>query len=324
MAKRLPVLAAPCRSSAELEEALQKPRLAVEAVVGQDGCGARRAPQGRSARQPRYQLPVASAFHGPLTAVRSAAATATLQSAMLANMECLIALAQARSMHGCLALACLTTPARADDLDDFHRAVEAAMSHHRVAAGYLRTGNIDLAMLELEGTARSLGEGERRCPGPPRSATSSATPATMLDVAAAPDRHHAGAQSRPRRRRARIARRDPQVALGPAARERRHRAGRLRARCQYRDGRAVRARSKSRIGRAFPPAPSPIARPCSAATAWRRRGIRNHAEFRRLIDGALASLAQIPKAVETRDRDLLHRLLIELRSFDNLLAFRYG
>ena len=52
--------------------------------------------------------------------------------------------------------------------------------------------------------------------------------------------------------------------------------------------------------------------------------IRNHAEFRRLIDGALAGLAQMPKAVETRDSDLLHRLLIELRSFDNLLAFRYG
>ena len=53
-------------------------------------------------------------------------------------------------------------------------------------------------------------------------------------------------------------------------------------------------------------------------------GIRDQAEFRRLIDGALASLAQVPKAVETRDRDLLHRLLIELRSFDHLLAFRYG
>jgi hypothetical protein len=52
--------------------------------------------------------------------------------------------------------------------------------------------------------------------------------------------------------------------------------------------------------------------------------IRDHAEFRRLIDGALASLAQVPKAVETRDGDLLHRLLIELRSFDHLLAFRYG
>jgi hypothetical protein len=52
--------------------------------------------------------------------------------------------------------------------------------------------------------------------------------------------------------------------------------------------------------------------------------IRGHAEFRRLIDGALASLAQVPKAIETRDSELLHRLLIEVRSFDHLLAFRYG
>jgi len=54
------------------------------------------------------------------------------------------------------------------------------------------------------------------------------------------------------------------------------------------------------------------------------RSIHDHPEFRRLIDGALASLAQFPKAVDTRDADLLHRLMIELRSFDNLLAFRYG
>ena len=54
------------------------------------------------------------------------------------------------------------------------------------------------------------------------------------------------------------------------------------------------------------------------------RVIREHPEFRRLIDGALASLAQFPKAFETRDADLLHRLMIALRSFDNLLAFRYG
>jgi hypothetical protein len=52
--------------------------------------------------------------------------------------------------------------------------------------------------------------------------------------------------------------------------------------------------------------------------------VRDAPEFRRLIDGALSSLAQIPKAADTRDGDLLHRLMIELRSFDNLLAFRYG
>jgi hypothetical protein len=49
-----------------------------------------------------------------------------------------------------LALAFLTA-ARADDLDDFNQSVEAAMSHHRVAAGYLRTGKIDLAVPEIDG-----------------------------------------------------------------------------------------------------------------------------------------------------------------------------
>jgi hypothetical protein len=52
--------------------------------------------------------------------------------------------------------------------------------------------------------------------------------------------------------------------------------------------------------------------------------VRNSPEFRRLVDGAKASLALIPKAIATRDGDLLHRVLIELRSFDNLLAFRFG
>jgi hypothetical protein len=52
--------------------------------------------------------------------------------------------------------------------------------------------------------------------------------------------------------------------------------------------------------------------------------VRGAPEFRRLIDGTLASLAQIPQAIATRDTDLLDRLLRELQSFDNLLAFRYG
>ena len=82
--------------------------------------------------------------------------------------------------------------------------------------------------------------------------------------------------------------------------------------------------TRGRTGAPCRAAPRPTAPHCSAATAWRRRAIRRHAEFRRLIDGALASLAQFPKAIETRDGDLLHRLLIELRSFDHLLAFRYG
>jgi hypothetical protein len=53
-------------------------------------------------------------------------------------------------------------------------------------------------------------------------------------------------------------------------------------------------------------------------------GVRAAPEFRRLVDGAKSSLTLIPKAIDARDTDLVHRVLIELRSFDNLLAFRYG
>ncbi len=62
---------------------------------------------------------------------------------MLANMDWPAALLKrAARMAACLALTFACVTARADDLDDFNRMVEAAMSHHRVASGYLRTGNL--------------------------------------------------------------------------------------------------------------------------------------------------------------------------------------
>src|SRR3569623_2557510 len=44
----------------------------------------------------------------------------------------------------------MTAAASADDLSDFNAAVERAASHNRVADGYLRTGNTDLASLEID------------------------------------------------------------------------------------------------------------------------------------------------------------------------------
>ena len=76
---------------------------------------------------------------------------------MLANMERPITLLKrAACMAACLA--CLLVTARADDIDDFNRAVETAMSHRRVAAEYLRTGNIDLAVLEIDGMRAAWGK----------------------------------------------------------------------------------------------------------------------------------------------------------------------
>src|SRR5262245_64598842 len=49
-----------------------------------------------------------------------------------------------------LALLLICSVARADDLADFNAAVESVSAHNRVAIGYLRTGNADLASLELD------------------------------------------------------------------------------------------------------------------------------------------------------------------------------
>lgn len=52
--------------------------------------------------------------------------------------------------------------------------------------------------------------------------------------------------------------------------------------------------------------------------------LRREPEFRRLVDGMLSSLRQMSAAAHARDGARLHRLLIEQRSFERLLSFRFG
>jgi hypothetical protein len=52
--------------------------------------------------------------------------------------------------------------------------------------------------------------------------------------------------------------------------------------------------------------------------------LRDQGEFRRLVDGFEASLDLLEEALARQDPDYLHRLLIEQRSLERLLAFRYG
>ena len=242
---------------------------------------------------------------------------------MLANMECLATVLK-RALHiaACLACACLATAANADDLDDFNRAVEAAMSHHRVASGYLRTGNIDLAALELEGMREAWGK-VSTLPKPAAFRDKERYTATMLEIAAQligttlvlnMGRADVARESldKVRRQLSDLRRENKVTVLADCVLDANVSMDALFAHDEKPDWDSVSAGSDSYRGtlqRCDGMAPLPI---------------RNQAEFRRLIDGALASLAQIPKAVETRDTGLLHRLLIELRSFDHLLAFRYG
>jgi hypothetical protein len=227
-----------------------------------------------------------------------------------------------RALAAWLVLALASLPARADDLSDFNRAVEAAMSHHRVAAGYLRTENIDLAVLEIDGMREAWAK-VAALPRPAAFRDQQKYTATMLDIAArligttlvlnlgrtdvARESLAAVRQSLAQLRRA-----NGVAVLADCILDANVAMDALFAHDAQPDWESVAAGAESyraTLQRCDGMAPAPV---------------RGHAEFRRLIDGAGASLAQVPKAVETRDRELLHRLLIELRSFDHLLAFRYG
>ena len=219
---------------------------------------------------------------------------------------------------------------RSRRLADFNAAVENAAAHNRVALGYLRTDNIDLAAIELDhmneawiALVKLYGKIRRRVSGTIRSIRKRCVDVPTLIVTAI-----IMLSSGQRRR--------PQVAA--------EQSGSLCTRC------AKRAASKCsltacstttrRWRRSLPSTQIPPdwskpeaggrtlrrgRRGGSGGKALRRLGPGGgHAsspEFRRLIDGTLASLAFVPKVIATRDNDLLHRVIGELRAFDNLLSF---
>lgn len=219
-------------------------------------------------------------------------------------------------------LALLAGPAFADDLADFNTAIEAASAHNRVAVGYLRTGNTDLASIELDRLRASWSQ-VRRLPRPAVFDDVPLYTAMMTDIATrlitADMMLNAG---RPENaQQALLGIREDLYNLRTTAHVP------VLADC-IRD--ANQAMDKllafdAHVGEAG------LAEAASAYSAILKRcdgmaneKTRSEPEFRRLIDGAHASLAKIPDAVATKDDDLLHRLFGELRSLDNLLAFRFG
>jgi hypothetical protein len=227
--------------------------------------------------------------------------------------------------HWCglvLALLLFAAPARADDLADFNAAVEAAMSHHRVALGYLRTGNLDLAVIEIDDVRAAWGK-VATVPRPAVFRNQERYTSTMLEIAAG----LVGTTLVLNMGRADIARESLEKIRASLSALRRENGVTVLADCVLDANTAMDAL----FANDKTPDWNKIA---SAADAYRTTlqrcdgmagpNVKSSPEFRRLIDGALASLAQFPKASKARDSDLLHRLLIELRSFDNLLAFRYG
>jgi hypothetical protein len=232
-------------------------------------------------------------------------------------------LKRAACMAACLALILsLMSSARADDLENFNRTVEFAMSHHRAAAGYLRTGNIDLAAIELDNMRQTWAK-VTELPRPAGFRDQQRYTATMLDITA----RQLGVTLVLNMGRVDVARESLAAIRKLLSDLRRENGVTVLADCVLDANTAMDAL----FAHDEKPDWESVSAGAESYRATLQRcdgmaapGIRGHAEFRRLIDGAIASLDQIAKSVEARDRDLLHRLLIELRSFDNLLAFRYG
>ncbi len=222
--------------------------------------------------------------------------------------------------------------AAADDLADFNDAVEKISAHNRVALGYLRTGNLDLALLEIERLRVAWSVLSQSLAGR-RPAVFDGNPvyvSVMTDIAT------------------RLVAVDLMVKMGKPDGVRqslndiredlynlRKSAGIVVLADCVRDADkamdALMAFNGPNVDLSKPPTRTAIS---TAAETYRKildrcdgiasESVRNSPEFRRLVDGAKNGLAPLPHALETRDASQLHRILIELRSFENLLTFRFG
>ncbi|HZL30220.1 MAG TPA: hypothetical protein VFC54_04050 [Pseudolabrys sp.] len=228
-------------------------------------------------------------------------------------------------------LACCGS-AFAGDLADFNAAVELASGHNRVAIGYLRTGNTDLASIELDRlrsawsalTARFAGKRPDAFDGNALYGTTLVNISTRLvaaDMMLKSGRGDSAAQSLNAIRGDLYELRKSSgiVVLADCVRDANAVADAI---MQFNKNDLDWTKSSTRFGIANKA--SIYGYVLDRCDGIASATVHNSPEFRRLVDGARAGLELIPKAIATRDTNLLHRILIELRSFDNLLAFRFG
>ena len=230
------------------------------------------------------------------------------------------------------------TPCAADELGDFNAAVEQFASHNRAAIGYLRTGNVELASVEIDRLKKawtdvvlrfSLKPPEALKENPNYQRTLADIQKNIGDAGVLMGTGKSGAGL-----------------FGPG------RGDLARAALQSMREQLTALRKESKITvladcvldanvafAAFftfeytvPEFSKPdIPNKAAAIEAIIKRcdamadpATRANPEFRRLIDGTVNSLSFVPKLVETRDREMLQRIIGEMRAFDNLLSFRYG
>jgi hypothetical protein len=204
--------------------------------------------------------------------------------------------------HGGAAQAA-SLPETADD--------ESVLKHRRTAWGYLRTGNTDLGLIQIEALEKALAQAPPEILASLRAAKAAAE---ADDTAAATRALEALARTLAEARRAAGTRLFVDCILEASAAH----APFDRYRTEPPDlGRPEVAAAVTTTAAASDQA-------FAACDAQAPAGIKADPEFRRLMDGARAGLALVPEAVGKRDSGQLFRILIELRSFERLMVFRFG
>lgn len=242
--------------------------------------------------------------------------------AWVARVACLIA----------VLFGSLTDSRAAGALAEFNAAVEEVSAHNRIAIGYLRTENVDLASLEIDRmrnawvtfTERFAGnrpDAFERNPHYGNLFTAVNARLVGVDLMLKTGRLEAARSGLNAIRKDfyELRKTSGVVVLADCVRDANAAMDQLMV---YND-RAI-DWSKPGIESAVARIASTYGAVLDQCDGIASESIRRSPEFRRLIDGAKASLTLIPKAITARDGDLLHRVLIELRSFDNLLDFRFG
>ncbi len=222
--------------------------------------------------------------------------------------------------------------ALAGDLADFNAAVETVSSHNRAAIGYLRTGNTDLASVEIDRLRQAWHKLTARFAGhPPDAFDGNPLYPTLFTTI---DARLVGTDMMLNSGRTQAARESLEAIRADLHKLRQRSGIVVLADCIGDASKAsagLMAYNKRNLDWSKPLTRYAIAGRAAVYSYELARcdttaseTVRKDAEFRRLIDGAQASLARIPEAIAARDAGLLHRILIELRAIDNLLSFRYG
>lgn len=222
--------------------------------------------------------------------------------------------------------------AYAGDLAEFNTAVETAAAHNRMAISYLNTGNTDLASLELDRLRQAwIRLTERFTARRPDAFDGNALYGTTLinvsarlvsaDIMLKSGRPEAASQSLKAIRidLYELRKTSGIVVLADCVHDGNVAVDALMI---YKDSDLDWSKAGTRFGIANKA--SIYGYVLDRCDGIASATVHNSPEFRRLVDGARAGLALIPRAIASRDSNLLHRILIELRSFDNLLAFRFG